>query len=344
MVSSTLTRAIEGLEGGESLSADQCRDAIRAILDGGLQDLEVERFLAALHRKGETAEELHGAVLAVRERMIPFDPGSAGGPCLDTCGTGGDGAHTVNISTATAAVVASCGVRVVKHGNRAASGSSGSSDVLGRLGVAIDPDTPALHRCLEEIGLVFLFAPRFHPGLRGVAEIRRRLPHRTIFNLVGPLCNPASPTHQLMGVPSEEHAATMAGALARAGHIRRAVVVHGSDGLDEVTLDGPTRVLVVEAGAVRGVSWSPEDFGLPRTPAAALRVEGPDESADRLRRLFAGEGGPVRAVVLANAAAALWAVEGGSLVDLVARAAAAIDSGSVARRVGRWAELTGGER
>src|SRR5262249_53884885 len=157
--------------------------------------------LTALHLKGESSEELVGAVEAIRERMIPFDPGLAAGPCLDTCGTGGDGAETVNVSTATAIVVAACGVRVVKHGNRAASGRSGSSDVLERLGVAVDSD-PALLRCaLDEIGITFLFAPRFHPGLKGVAAVRRQLPFRTIFNLVGPLCNPAAPAYQLVGVP-----------------------------------------------------------------------------------------------------------------------------------------------
>ncbi|QEH34320.1 Anthranilate phosphoribosyltransferase [Aquisphaera giovannonii] len=339
-----VAEATETLEAGASLPAELCRDVVRAILGGEVPEPLTERFLAALHRKGETAEELHGAVVAVRERMIPFDAIAPSEPCLDTCGTGGDGAHTVNISTATAAVVASCGVRVAKHGNRAASGSSGSSDVLGHLGVAIDAELPVLRRCFDEIGLVFLFAPRFHPGLKGVAEVRRRLPHRTVFNLVGPLCNPASPTHQLVGVPSEGHGATMAGALARSSTIRRAVVVHGSDGLDEVTLDGTTRALVVEGGSVRATSWTAADFGLPRTPAAALRVSGPQESAERLRRLFAGEPGPVRDVVLANAAAALWTIEPGPLAGYVARAAAAIDDGTVARRVGRWAELTGGGR
>ena len=262
---------------------------------------------------------------------------------LDTCGTGGDGAHTVNVSTATAVVLAACGVRVVKHGNRAASGSSGSSDVLHQLGVTIDVDTQTLRRCLDELGIVFLFAPRFHPGLQQVAPIRRLLPFRTIFNLVGPLCNPASPTHQLVGVPGEPQARRMAQVLARSDSLHRALVVTGSDGLDEVTLNGTTRVLVVEPGTIREQTWAPEDFGLPRVNSLELKVAGPGETAQRLRQMFQGEPGPVRLIVLANAAAALWALAPGSLPESVARAAHALDSVPAARLVERWSSLTRGE-
>jgi anthranilate phosphoribosyltransferase len=237
-------------------------------------------------------------------------------------------------------VLAACGVRVVKHGNRAATGLSGSSDVLDRLGVAVDVDTSVLRHCLDELGITFLFAPRFHPGLRGVAAVRRQLPFRTIFNLVGPLCNPASPTHQLVGVPGNDQARLMAEVLARAESIRRAVVVTGGDGLDEVTLDGPTRVRVVAPGTIRELVWSPDDFGLPRVHASELRISGPEASADCLRRMLAGDPGPVRAIVLANAAAALWAISPGPLPALVNRAARAIDSKAAARLVERWSELT----
>ena len=203
---------------------------------------------------------------------------------LDTCGTGGDGASTVNLSTAAAIVAAACGVPVVKHGNRAASGNSGSSDVLTALGVAADPGPEALAQGLAELNIAFLFAPRFHPGLREVAAVRRQLPFRTLFNLVGPLCNPASPGYQLVGTTDEARAGLIAAVLARMPHVRRAAVVTGSDGLDEVTLDGPTRVLVVESGVIRSLSWTPEDFGLPRQGAAGLRVDGPEDSADRIRQ------------------------------------------------------------
>lgn len=330
------------LQAGQSLSAADCQAAVGAMLDGGVSEDAAKEFLTALHLREESAGELLGAVAAIRERMIAFDPGPSAHDLLDTCGTGGDGAHTVNVSTATAIILAACGVKVVKHGNRAASGSSGSSDVLSQLGVAIDVDLEILRRCLDELGVVFLFAPRFHPGLRGVAAIRRQLPFRTIFNLVGPLCNPASPTHQLVGVPRRSDARRMAEALTRSASLRRALVVTGSDGLDEVTLAGPTHVLVVEEGAIEERTWAPEDFGLPRVPAENLKVSGPAESALKLRRLFEGEPGPVREIVLANSAAALWALAPGSLRDGVSRAAGAIDSGAASRLLERWSLLTGG--
>ena len=314
-----------------------------SILDGGEPEAATGAFLTALHVKGESPDEFQGAVRAIRERMIAFEVDSRASACLDTCGTGGDGANTVNVSTATAIVVAACGQRVVKHGNRAATGKSGSSDVLDRLGVAIDVDLPTLRRCLDELGIAFLFAPRFHPGLAGIASVRRQLPFRTIFNLVGPLCNPASPTHQLLGVPGEGQAHRLAQVLARSGSIHRALVVTGCDGLDEVTLDGPTAVRVVESCTVHEETWSPADFGLPRVTARELTVTGPDESARHLTRTFAGDLGPVRDIVLANAAAALWTIDPCPLPHAVARAARAIDSGAAARLVERWSELTRGK-
>lgn len=338
-----LSSALERLSDGASLSVRECHAAIGRVLDGKVPEASIGALLTALHLKGESSDELLGAVEAIRERMIAFDALPEAGPCLDTCGTGGDGADTVNVSTATAIVVAACGVRVVKHGNRAASGRSGSSDVLERLGIRFDAEPVVLRRCLDELGLAFLFAPRFHPGLKGVSAVRRQLPFRTIFNLVGPLCNPAAPAFQLVGVPREDHAERMSEVFARAAHVRRALVVTGSDGLDEVTLDGPTRIRIVESGRVREVSWTPEDFGLRRVEAGELKVSGPDESAGLLRRLFEAEPGPVRDVVLANAAASLWTVEPVALAEAVGRAARAIDSGAAGRLVERWSRLSRGE-
>src|SRR5262249_33114770 len=183
-----------------------------------------------------------------------------------------------------------------------------------------DPGPQVLADGLADLNIAFLFAPRFHPGLSHLAAVRRQLPFRTLFNLVGPLCNPASPAFQLVGTTDEGRAGLMAAVLARMTHIGRAAVVTGSDGLDEVTLDGPTRVLVVESGEIRGTSWNPEDFGLARQGAAGLRVDGPEESADRIRRTFAGEPGPVRDYLLANAAAALWVVDQAPLREGVSRA------------------------
>jgi anthranilate phosphoribosyltransferase len=328
---------LRALSDGATLSVGDAERAIGSLLDGEAADALIAALLTAMRVRGETADDLEGAVRAVRRRMAGWEGPIPPDRLLDTCGTGGDGASTVNLSTAAAIVAAACGVPVVKHGNRAASGNSGSSDVLTALGVAVDPGPEMLARCLAELNVAFLFAPRFHPGLRTVAAVRRQLPFRTLFNLVGPLCNPASPAYQLVGTPDEGRAGLMAAVLARMGHVRRAAVVTGSDGLDEVTLDGPTRVLVVESGVIRGDTWHPEDFGLDRQEATGLRVNGPEDSAERIRRTFAGEIGPVRDYLLANTAAALWVVDQCPLREAVARAATAIDSGAAARLLDRWA-------
>jgi anthranilate phosphoribosyltransferase len=296
-------------------------------------------FLTALRTKGETADELEGAVAAVRERMTRWESGTSRDSLLDTCGTGGDCAHTVNLSTAAAIVVASCGVPVVKHGNKAATSRSGSSDVLSALGVAIDLDHCQSRRCLAELKIVFLFAPRFHPGLVRLAPMRRQLPFPTVFNLVGPLCNPASPALQLIGVPGALQANLLAQALARQEHIRRAVVVTGSDGLDEVTLDGATQVQIMEQGHVRSEVWFPEHFGLARSSIAAIKVRDALESAEKLTRTFEGQKGPVRDYVLANSAAALWVAGTPSLREATALAASAIDSGAASALLERWRQL-----
>jgi len=330
---------IEKLIAGRSLTAAESQVAVAAMLQGDVADAAVAAYLTALRMKGETADELEGAVSAVRKRMIHFDSGSSTELLLDTCGTGGDGACSVNISTAAAIVIAACGVAVVKHGNRAASGSSGSSDVLSALGVAIDPELPLLSRGLAEVKIAFLFAPRFHPGLSNVAPIRRQLPFRTVFNLVGPLCNPASPSHQVVGTPEGPHADLLADVLARLPTIHRAAVVSGSDGLDEVTLDGPTKVRLVEQGMVRQLIWQPLDLGLNPSSARALRVRNPMESAERIRSALAGERGPVRDYILANSAAALWVTGRHALREGVELAATAIDSGAAAGVLERWRQL-----
>jgi anthranilate phosphoribosyltransferase len=330
------TDCLPALSRGGTLSPDETDAAIGAMLDGAVPEAVTAAFLTAIRVRGETPDELEGAVRAVRSRMTAWHSPIPPDRLLDTCGTGGDGASTVNLSTAAAIVVAACGVPVVKHGNRAASGNSGSSDVLTALGVAADPGPEAAARGLAELNIAFLFAPRFHPGLREVAPVRRQLPFRTLFNLVGPLCNPGSPGYQLVGTTDEGRVRLIAAVLARMPHVRRAAVVTGSDGLDEVTLDGPTRILVIESGTIRELSWTPEEFGLARQGAAGLRVDGPEDSADRIRRTLAGEPGPVRDYLLANAAAALWVVDPGPLSDRVARAAGAIDGGTAERLLVRW--------
>jgi anthranilate phosphoribosyltransferase len=331
------TAVLPALSNGGTLTSDEAERAIGALLDGAVSEAASAALLTAIRVRGETPDELEGAVRAVRSRMIGWDSPIPSDRLLDTCGTGGDGASTVNLSTAAAILAAACGVPVVKHGNRAASGNSGSSDVLASLGVAADPGPEAVARSLAELKIAFLFAPRFHPGLRLVAPVRRQLPFRTLFNLVGPLCNPASPGYQLVGTTDEGRAGLIAAVLARMPHIRRAAVVTGSDGLDEVTLNGVTRVFLVESDDIRSLSWTPEEFGLARQGAADLRVSGPEDSAARIRRTLAGEHGPVRDYLLANAAAALWVVESSPLREATAWAASAIDSGAAARLLDRWA-------
>jgi anthranilate phosphoribosyltransferase len=332
---------LQALASGRSLTVVEAERAVDRLLSGGVSDTVASAFLTGLRVKGETADELEGAVRAVRSRMVSWECGFEPGRLLDTCGTGGDGASTVNISTATAIVVAGCGVPVVKHGNRAASGSSGSSDVLSALGVEADPGPDVLRSCLAELNIAFLFAPRFHPGLKSVAGVRSQLPFRTLFNLVGPLCNPAGPAYQLVGTPSEAQADLLAAVLARLDHVRRAAVVTGAEGLDEVTLGGRTAVRVVELDQVRLETWCADDFGLASRGPEELRVRGPVESAELIRRTFAGEPGAVRDYVLANSAAALWVAGIPTLREGVARAAAAIDSGAAAGLLARWSLASG---
>jgi anthranilate phosphoribosyltransferase len=335
-----LSSALETLGAGRSLSMTITREAVSKMLEGEATEATIAAFLTALRIKGETADELEGSVRAVRERMTRWESGLFPESLLDTCGTGGDGANTVNISTGASIVVAACGIPVVKHGNRAASGNSGSSDVLSVLGVSTEPEADLLHRSLSELGIVFLFAPRFHAGLRHIAPVRRQLPFRTLFNLVGPLCNPACPSYQLIGTPLGRQADLMAEVLARLEHVRRAVVVTGSDGLDEVTLDGPTSIRVIERGRVERNILQPSDFGLVAQSAAALKVTGPVESAERLKRTFEGEKGPVRDYLLANSATAIWTTGRLSIRDGMEMAAAVIDSGAASRLLERWRQLT----
>jgi anthranilate phosphoribosyltransferase len=334
-----LTGALDRLTAGIALTADEMHQAIGGLLDGGATESVAARFLTALREKGETADEVEGAVRAVRDRMTPWESVFARASLLDTCGTGGDGAGTLNISTAVAIVAAACHVPVVKHGNRAATSRSGSSDVLAALGVAHDPDPELSRKCLAEISLAFLFAPRYHPGLIRLAPVRRSLPFRTVFNLIGPLCNPASPPYQLLGVPDDRQADLLAKVLARQAHIRRAVVVNGGDGLDEITLQGPTIVRVVESSRVEQTRWGPEDFGLSRQDAGSIVVRDALDSAQQLIRIFDGERGAARDYVIANTAAALRVAIGCTLHEGAARAGEAIDSGAAARVLERLREI-----
>ena len=346
MAESLLVDALRSLSAGFDLSIEQARRAILEVIEGRAGDVETSAFLTALSMKEVTSDELAGAVEAVRERMAPFEVDAELGPLLDTCGTGGDSAHSINVSTAAAIVIAACGVKVAKHGNRSSSGNSGSAEVLSELGIEIETSDDVLRRCLDTIGLAFFFAPRFHPGFKHAAEVRKRLPFRTLFNLIGPMANPARPSFQLLGVPDEARAELLAATLSRLGSIQRAAIVFGEDGLDEVTLSGPTQVFWLEsvtsnAAEIRRFRWTPRDFGLPIVPKESLRVSGPAESAWRLNQLLLGVRGPDRDVVSANAAAGL--LVSGRATDLreaVGIASKAIDSGEAFRLLNRWRTLT----
>jgi anthranilate phosphoribosyltransferase len=294
----TLTALLERRE----LTDVQMRAALTSMMQGQCGDAEAAAFLVALRMKGETAGEIAASAQVLREHMLRWDPGPE--PILDTCGTGGDSSGTFNISTATAFVVAACGVRVVKHGNRAVSSRSGSADVLAALGVALEADALAARRRLDRCGLAFCFAPHFHPALRHVAAVRRRLGVGTLFNCLGPLANPAGAAYQLLGVGRPALLDLMAGALVQLG-TQKALVVCSRDGLDEVSLSAPTLVREVRGGSVVAYEWTAEDFGLEPCALEALRVDGPQASAALLRSVVGGERGPAMRVVLANAAAAL---------------------------------------
>jgi anthranilate phosphoribosyltransferase len=329
-----LDQALAILSAGQHLTTQEAYDAVGVIMSGQASEGGIAAFLTALRFKGEASAELAGTVRAVRDHMAPWEgPSSA---LLDTCGTGGDCAGTFNVSTGTALCVAACGMPVAKHGNRSATGRTGSAEVLEALGIKHDLEPPDAARCLAELGITFLFAPRFHPAMRFAAPVRRMLPFRTIFNLVGPLANPARPSLQLVGVPSFRHAELVADVLLALG-AHRAAVVTGCDGLDEVTLAAPTHVRWVEDGTVRLDEWTPHSFGLPPVNAADIRSESPAESAERLRAVFAGEAGPARDVILANTAAALLvAGRVATLREGVGVASKAIDMGAVASLVEKW--------
>jgi anthranilate phosphoribosyltransferase len=315
----------------KDLTAEESAEAIDAILAGELSEIQMAAFLAAMATKGETVEELAGAARAMRRRAVRVQP--LGQTVVDTCGTGGDGSGTFNVSTTTALVVAGAGVAVAKHGNRSVSSRCGSADVLEQLGVKIDAEPELMEQALNEIGICFLFAPRYHGAVRHVMPVRKALGVRTLFNLLGPLANPAGATCQLLGVYAPELTEMFAHALRLLG-TRRAFVVHGHDGMDELTLCDATRVSELNNGTVKTYDLAPERFFGERVTAAD--VAGGDAAANAaiLTEVLHGAPGARRNLVLLNAAAALVAAQRApDLAAGLALAAQAIDSGAAAAKL-----------
>jgi anthranilate phosphoribosyltransferase len=307
--------------------------AFAAILDGGPSDAEIARFLTVLSDRGETAVEIAAAAQAMRARMIPI---TAPDNAIDVCGTGGDGLHTLNVSTAVAIVVAACGVPVAKHGNRAATSLAGGADTLEALGLDLDRASATAEATLAELGICFLFAQKHHPALARLGPIRKALGRRTIFNLLGPLANPAHVTRQLIGIARADYAPLYAEAMQRIG-ITRAMIVSGEDGMDELSLSAPNNITDLDGPTIRTFRVTAEDAGLPVYPAEAIRGGDAAYNAAALRALLTGTTGAYRDAVLLNASGAL--IVAGVAADWkegVVQAANIIDSGQANTLLNRW--------
>ena len=328
---------IARLARGESLGDAEAAAAMETIVRGDATPVQIAGFIVALRTKGETVEEITGLARTMRTMATPI---SAGAGLLDTCGTGGDGLNTFNISTLSAVIAAACGARVAKHGNRAASSACGSADVLEALGVRIDLGPEGVAACIDQAGIGFLFAPRFHPSFRYAAVVRRELGIRTVFNILGPLSNPAGADRQALGVPEPALAPKLSQVLANLG-VERSLVFCGSGGMDELSTSGPSLVIETLGGARREYELDPGSLGLERAPIEALRGGTAAGNAELARRLLDGEPGPRRDVLLLNSAAALIAADlAGGWREGLDRAADAVDSGRAAGTLRRWIEIS----
>jgi anthranilate phosphoribosyltransferase len=336
-----MDEALEKIAAGKDLSGAESEAVMEQILAAEATDAQIISLLRGLRANGETVDELVGFAKAMRRHAVaifPANRAAPGGALVDTCGTGGDGSGTFNVSTAAAFVVAGTGVRVAKHGNRSISSRCGSADVLERLGAQIDLPPERVARSIEEVGIGFLFAPTLHAATRHAMPARRELKTHTVFNLLGPLTNPARASAQLVGVYDASVARLMARALGELG-IRRAFVVHGADGLDEISISGETHMAEVRDGAVRTFTVTPDDFGLRASPLEAIRGGGAEQNAKIIHKILGTspgyrEHGPRRDIVLANASAALVAAEHAQdLLDGMRLAARSIDSGAARERL-----------
>ena len=331
-----MIEAIAKLVRCESLSEDEAAATFEEIMRGDATPVQIAGLLVALRMKGESTDEITGFARTARAMATPIQ---VDGDLLDTCGTGGDGLATFNISTLSAIVAAASGAKVAKHGNRAASSMCGSADVLEQLGVKIDLAPEGVARCIEEAGIGFLFAPVFHPSFRFAGVPRRELGMRTIFNVLGPLCNPAGAKYQALGVADGALAGKMAEVLVRLG-VERAIVFHAGDGMDELSVSAPSFVIEIN-GDRKEYQLDPAELGLGKAPVDSMRGGGPEDNARIAREVLQGAMGPRRDVVLLNAAAALRAAGlAGSWKDGIGLAAEAIDSGRAGDVLQRWAKIS----
>jgi len=340
-MSDIIVSSIKQLQSGEPLNQEVSENVFSAIMAGKATSAQIASILMGISIHGESIETLSGAAKAMRAAATKIHPTSTG--LLDTCGTGGDGAKTFNISTAVALVTAACGVPVAKHGNRAMSSKSGAADVLEALGVKLNITPEKVAECIDSIGIGFLFAPNHHPAMKYAGPTRKEMGVRTIFNLLGPLTNPASADYQILGVFGKDKMPLMAGTLQQLG-IKRALIVHGRDGLDEITTTNITDALWVEQGRPpMAFEIDPEAFGMPFASPEALAGDDATTNAEILRHIFAGSHGAGRDIVLLNTAAALWVagkVDG--IADGLCMAAKAIDSGNVQKTLNALVAFTQG--
>jgi anthranilate phosphoribosyltransferase len=335
-----LPAAIARLVERNDLTSEEMAEVVGAIMDGRATPSQIGAFLIALRMKGETVAEVVGAARAMRSRARPF--AVPDGVVVDTCGTGGDGRGTINISTLAALVVAAAGVRVAKHGNRALSSRAGSADLLEALGVDVAAEVVVVERCLREVGIGFLFAPAFHGATRHASPTRKEIGVRTVFNLLGPLTNPAGAKHQLIGVYDAKLVEPIARALGELGSTH-VLVVHGQGGLDEIAPDGPTEVAEWRAGEVKRYRLQPRDFGLADEDPAGLAGGDALENAEAARAILAGKRrGAARSAVVMSAAAALYAAGATGLRDGARRAEQLLDDGSAERLLARLVEASRG--
>ena len=333
-----IREATKNIQEGNSLQASEMTEVMDFIMEGNAKDAEIKAFLIGLYEKGETADELLGAAVSMRKHMAPIRSNRES--VIDTCGTGGGKTGTFNISTAAAIVAASAGASVAKHGNRKSTSLSGSADVLEVLGVNVDCSVETVGKCLSQLGICFCYAPLFHPSVKNVANVRKKLKHRTIFNLIGPLCNPANAKYQILGAGLGSTRPLLAKALAKLG-TERSIVVHSRDGLGEIAVSETTDVSEVLGTQVREGQLNPSDFGLETSSVKLLRANSPSESADVILRIIEGQLGPQRDIVVANAAAALW-ISGicDGLLAGAERCARAIDNGQAREILQELVDMT----